>query len=323
MEKTKTGFLLQLLGIELSPVSHTERFVSALGGFVGIYAILQISTHYVGLQSATLIVASMGASAVLLFAVPHGPLSQPWPVIGGHLVSAVIGVTCARYIPGTLIAAATAVALAIGAMHYLRCIHPPGGATALSAVVGGAGIHSLGYQFVVTPVLLNVLVIVLVAILFNLPFAWRRYPAYLKKIMRSGSLAEAGGIEEKPAISHEDLVYALSEVDSFVDISEEDLLAIYDLATKCSQQGTFRAEDLQPGHYYSNGKYGADWLVRQIIDESGNAGSADSMLIFKVVAGRGLRSTGVLTREEFARWAAHEVCRDDENWRRVSVEGQQ
>lgn len=301
----------RLLGIELSPVSHTERLLSALGGFLGIYGILQVSLYFVGIEDATLIVASMGASAVLLFAVPHGPLSQPWPLIGGHLVSAIVGVGCARLIPDTLAAAALAVGLAIVVMHYLRCIHPPGGATALSAVVGGAGIEALGYQFVFTPVLLNVLVIILVAVIFNYPFAWRRYPAGMKLFAATGSAAA------KPPIYHEDLVYALSEVDSFIDVSEQDLLAIYELATKRAQAGAYAPEDLRLGHYYSNGKYGTEWSVRCIIDESVGGGPSAGMVIFKVLAGDGRRTTGVATREEFARWARHEVYRDDENWRRV------
>ncbi len=306
---------VKLLGIELSPVSHAERLISTLGGFLSIYAIIQISGYFLAAQAATLVVASMGASAVLVFAVPHGPLSQPWPLVGGHLVSALVGVSCAKLIPHSALSAAAAVALAIGLMHYLRCIHPPGGATALSAVVGGGGVQALGYQYLVTPVLLNVSVILLVAVLFNLPFAWRRYPAALKRIRQ----------QEEPvaraAISHEDLVYALSEVDSFIDISEQDLLAIYDLATRCSQARHLTPQRIALGHFYSNGKYGADWSVRQVIDASGADDASRGMVIFKVVAGEGRRSTGVSTRAEFARWARHEVYRDDENWRRVGTEG--
>ena len=304
-----------MLGIELSPVSHAERIASATGGFLGIFAILEISRHFVGLEAAALIVASMGASAVLLFAVPHGPLSQPWPVIGGHLLSAVIGVSCAILVPDQVIAAALAVAVAIGAMHYARCIHPPGGATALSAVVGGPAVHALGYQFVITPVLLNVLVIVAIAVLFNYPFAWRRYPAYFKPARRVDIATRT------PAIAHEDLVYALSEVDSFIDVSEQDLIAIYDIATKRSQEAHLPVGALQLGHYYSNGKYGADWSVRQIVDQSGSGEGAEGSVIFKVLAGAGRRSSGVATREQFARWAKHEVYRDDENWRRVESAG--
>src|SRR6056300_1388126 len=84
--------LRAMLGIESAPVSHLERLISAAGGFAGILSILLISSYFLSAQSTALVVASMGASAVLLFAVPHGPLSQPWPLLVGHLVSAVIGV---------------------------------------------------------------------------------------------------------------------------------------------------------------------------------------------------------------------------------------
>jgi CBS domain-containing membrane protein len=101
--------------------------------------------RFIDLEGAALIVASMGASAVLLFAVPHAPLSQPWPLIGGHVVSALVGVICAKVILNAPLAAALAVSLAIGSMHYFRCIHPPGGVTALTAVIGGASVDSLDY----------------------------------------------------------------------------------------------------------------------------------------------------------------------------------
>ena len=106
-------------------------------GLLGIALVYWTSALLAPGGASTLVVASMGASAVLLFAVPHGPLSQPWALIGGHMVSAFIGVSCATLVPDTITAAALAVGLAIGAMHLLRCIHPPGGATALAAVVSG------------------------------------------------------------------------------------------------------------------------------------------------------------------------------------------
>ena len=87
--------LFSLLGIEQAPASHTERIVSAIGGFIAILLIILISQWMLGPIGAAVIIASMGASAVLVFAVPHGPLSQPWPVFGGHLLSAFIGVSCA------------------------------------------------------------------------------------------------------------------------------------------------------------------------------------------------------------------------------------
>jgi CBS-domain-containing membrane protein len=168
----------------------------------------------------------MGASAVLLFAAPHGALSQPWPVFGGNLVSAVIGVTCARWLGHEpMLAASLAVALSIGAMYVLRCLHPPGGATALYAVLGGETVHALGYGYVLSPVLLNVVVLLTVAVAFNYPFAWRRYPQCWHR--RSSA---AAGADEERMIPHGNLVYALSQLDTFVDVSEEDLQRIYALA---------------------------------------------------------------------------------------------
>lgn len=164
-------------GIGNEHVTHAEKWISTVGGLAGILCVVSISQSQLGLVGSASIIASMGSSAVLLFAAPHGPLSQPWSVFGGHLVSAIVGVTCVKLIAAPMLAAAVAVALAIGAMHYLRCIHPPGGATALGAVVGGDALHQLGFQFVVTPVMLNAATILIVAMLFNAPFAWRRYPA--------------------------------------------------------------------------------------------------------------------------------------------------
>ncbi|VAW79257.1 hypothetical protein MNBD_GAMMA14-78 [hydrothermal vent metagenome] len=307
----QTERLLQILGIEFSPVTHAERLISTAGGFFGIFFILVVTTYFIPLDEALLIVASMGASAVLLFAVPHGPMSQPWSVAGGHMVSAAVGVTCVQLISNPIIAAALAVGLAIGAMHYLRCIHPPGGATALSFAVAGPTVQEIGYQYMLTPVGLNVLVILSVAFVFNYPFAWRRYPAALKPYPAKQDE------ESLTHIAHEDLVFALAEVNSFIDISERDLLTIYDLATHRSSSRSLSPDTLTLGSFYSNGKYGADWSVRQIIDESRHDSPDKDLVIFKTVAGEGIRHTGFATRLEFANWAKHEVYRDDENWRRV------
>lgn len=168
-----------MAGIGAERASHLEKWLSIAGGLAGLTGVMLISQAQLGAAGSVGLVASMGASAVLLFAVPHGPLSQPWPVLGGHLVSALVGVACAKAIAQPMLAAPVAVGLAIGAMHYLRCIHPPGGATALSAVVGGDSVHQLGFHFVLTPVLWNAAVILLIALLFNYPFAWRRYPLAL------------------------------------------------------------------------------------------------------------------------------------------------
>jgi len=230
--RSKWNKIQGFLQVQLFTVSPAERLVSVAGGFLGIFLILLVSDAFVGTGAAALIVASMGASAVLLFAVPHGAMSQPWPLVGGHLVSAVIGVACVKFIPSPLIAAAAAVALAIGAMHLLRCIHPPGGATALAAVVGGDAVHALGFQFILTPVLINVLTILLVAVVFSFPFSWRRYPAGWARV----PAAPRNRARPYADITHADFVVALSEMDSFIDVTEQDLLRIYDLVTRAERQ---------------------------------------------------------------------------------------
>ena len=219
--------LKHFIGFESNKTGHLEKWVSAVGGLFGILAITLVSQHFLGEQQAAWVVASMGATAVLVFAVPHGPLSQPWAVVGGHLVSAIIGVACARWIPQPVVAAAVAVAAAIGSMHYLRCIHPPGGATALTAVIGGANIQALGFQYVLTPVLLNAIIIVLIAIVFNYAFHWRRYPAALA-VRHTKEAVNLDAVED--SLNEGDLETALQVMNSTLDISSQDLVDIYRLA---------------------------------------------------------------------------------------------
>ena len=173
--------LLGFLGIHGKRVHPVEAFLSGVGGCIAIAIVVLVCRHFVGAQGAALLVASMGASAVLLFALPHGPLSQPWAVIGGHGLSAVVGVASASMIADPVTAGAVAVGVAIGVMQLLGCVHPPGGATALSAVVGGPAVQALGLKYVFTPVLMNALLIVTVAVGFHGIPKMRRYPAYLAK----------------------------------------------------------------------------------------------------------------------------------------------
>lgn len=225
IKDTKMEKIIHLLGVSQHVTSHKEKFISLLGGFVSIYIIYLITNRLLGVAEAVYIIPSMGASAVLLFAAPNVPFSQPWNVFGGHLISAVIGVVCYQWIPDIHIAAAASVGISIWVMYYTRCIHPPGGATALAAVIGSTQIHELGYLYVITPVLINTVTILVVAVAFNALFSWRHYPANLglKKTNKMKSVY--------PPINHEDFVYALSQIDSIVDISERDLQEIYGHAT--------------------------------------------------------------------------------------------
>jgi CBS-domain-containing membrane protein len=300
--------LLRLAGYETRRMPLRDRLLSGIGGALAILAVLLVSSAFTG-ADAGLVVASMGASAVLLFAVPHGPLSQPWQLVAGHLISAIIGVTCARFVTPVELAAATAVGLSIIAMRLTHSIHPPGGATALTAVVGGSGVTALGYQFVLTPVLLNVAVMLAVAVGFNAFFRWRRYPA-------------AWGAPAEPAapggaLGQADLVYALSEMDTFVDVSEQDLQRIFELATRHAAEPQGLTEPLQTGHCYSNGRYGQDWQVRQILEIRAAGEDGREVVTYRVLAGSGRRHTGKAGALEFRRWARHRVERNENSWRRV------
>jgi CBS-domain-containing membrane protein len=114
-------------------------------------------------------------------------------------------------------------------MYLARCLHPPGGATALAAVIGSEQLHQLGFNYILQPILLNVVVILLVAVLFNALFYWRRYPVRLQAPAEPDTDSHILGYEP---INHEDFVYALSQIDTIVDVSEEDLLKIYQLAMR-------------------------------------------------------------------------------------------
>lgn len=163
-----------------SPTEIIERFIAPTGAFVGIAATAWLTHLVTDDATLPLIVAPMGASAVLLFAVPQSPLARPWSVIGGNTLSALVGVA-AMMLCGpisTVLAAAVAVAAAIAVMSAARCLHPPGGAAALTAVVGGPAIHAHGFTFALLPVALSSTLLVSSAILYNY-LARRRVPEAL------------------------------------------------------------------------------------------------------------------------------------------------
>ncbi len=216
---------------------HKEKLISGFGGAVAIFGVLGLTRFYEQeLQVHLLLIASMGATAVLLFAAPHSPLSQPWNVIGGHVASALIGVFIYQQISNPVIGGALAVGMAITAMYYLRCLHPPGGATALIPFIGGAVADSYGFAFALFPVGFGAVLIVMIAVIFNYPFAWRRYPLGLAVKPKTRAIAK-DQTTAYPDITHADFVAALSEIDTFVDISEQDLLRIYEIASRRPHPG--------------------------------------------------------------------------------------
>lgn len=210
----------RVIGVESDTTHHREKALSAIGALVGILGVYGISQFFSEGSELFFIVASMGASAVLVFAVPHGALSQPWPVIGGNVISAVVGVGVAVALGHGLVASIIAVGGAVWAMYYLRCLHPPGGATALLAVIGGPDIAALGFGYAFYPILLNAGLMVIAGVAFNALIPWRVYPHGLAKGPDTGRISE------------KDIDFALQSLGTFTDISTEDLALLYERAER-------------------------------------------------------------------------------------------
>lgn len=155
--------------------TNTDALIGAIGAALGMAVTWWICDLLLD-SAAPILVMSMGASAVLLFATPTSPLAQPIPVIAAHTLGALVGVAAAAWIDNTAIAVGVAVGVTAGAIIRLGITHPPSGGTALSAVIGGDAITKLGIDFVWRPVLLNAVILVVLAVVVNAPFAWRRYP---------------------------------------------------------------------------------------------------------------------------------------------------
>jgi len=158
-------------------VHSDEVFWSWLGALLGIGALACVADRYFAGHDLHLMIGSFGASAVLLYGAPRSPLAQPRNLLGGHILSAFVGVLCWKMFhefPG--LAQALAVATAIALMHLTRSLHPPGGATALIATLGSAEITRLGFWYVLMPATVGPLILLLVALVVNNLSRTRRYP---------------------------------------------------------------------------------------------------------------------------------------------------
>jgi len=216
--------------VEPVPLSAGEKLGSGMAAFVSIALVSAISAYFISGSGLPLLIASIGASAVLVFAAPHSPLAQPWPLLVGNLISAAVGVACAQWIPAPTLAAGLAVGLAVAAMLATHSLHPPGGGVALVPVLGGAGIQELGFQFLWLPFGLNLLVLLLSALLFNNLLPGRRYPLRRQPAHDDIHKLDDPLASQRMGITHDDLHEALKNFDAYLDVSEEDLGQIYKIA---------------------------------------------------------------------------------------------
>lgn len=174
-------YFVKMKGTTQSPprVRLQEILWSWVGSLIGIASIGFLDDRFCNGTELVLIIGSFGASAVLVFGAIKSPLAQPRNLLGGHILSALIGVSAYRIFPNHVwLAAAVAVATAIAVMHATKTLHPPGGATALIAVIGGQKIHDLGYLYALVPVAAGAAIMLAVALLVNNIPNTRRYPEF-------------------------------------------------------------------------------------------------------------------------------------------------
>lgn len=204
-------------GADITPLS--EKIRSSAAALAGM-ALLGLALRYLpGPGYPTSMLASMAAAAVLLFAVPHSPMAQPWPLLAGNLLSGLVGWACAALIADPVWAAAMAVGASMLAMHLTRSLHPPGAATAMVMVLNSPVFHHNGGLWTASVVVANVAFSLLLAFLLNRLVHRGRYPVLRR--------AEAPIQQAGATLTKADLEWAMRQMEGVTDVSEDDLLEIY------------------------------------------------------------------------------------------------
>ena len=206
-------------------ISLAEKFRSAVAAMFSVL-LLGEALHFLPDGGHPLILfASMAAASVLLYAVPHSPMAQPWPLLVGNLLSGAVGWLCSVFIPDPVIAAACAVGLSIFVMHLTHSLTPPGAATAMIMVLNAAQIQHYGWLWAGCAVLANTVFALLLAFVINNLIHAGRYPVYRHHLPPPGA-APAG------ELAAEDVEWALGKMEGVTDVSKEDLLEIYRMASE-------------------------------------------------------------------------------------------
>jgi CBS-domain-containing membrane protein len=214
-----------------NPLSLRETTLNAVAATMAIAA-LGYALQLAPISDLRLpLLASMGASAFLLFVVPHSPMAQPRPMIFGQLLSALAGLASAHLVADVVWAGAGAVGTALLAMQLLRSLHPPAAATALALGTSGAHYHDQIGPFLAYAVLGNTLLLLLLTYLVNNLLLHRRYPL---RHSHHAHHAEFQKTHDHAAqdLEVDDIEWALEQMDGIIDVSKEDLVDIYELAVE-------------------------------------------------------------------------------------------
>jgi CBS domain-containing membrane protein len=248
----------------LAGATLRERLLGCLGALIAIALTGLICGASFGTgPHLPLIVAPMGASAVLLFAVPNSPLAQPWSIIGGNTISAAMGMIAGHFIHDPVIAIGVGVSLAIGAMSFTRCLHPPGGAAALTAILGGPAVASWGLLFPFVPVALNSCILVALGFFFH-KLSRRAYPHVVMDTPVNTHLTSDRPSSTRLGFRSEDVDAALASMDETFDIDRDDLrrlLQQVELQATIRRFGPILCEDI---------------MSKDVIMVNGHASAADA-----------------------------------------------
>ena len=296
--------VMKMLGIESSNTSFYEKIISSFGGVLAIY-ITYVITHIVLADNQThsdMLIASLGASSVLVFVTPHSALSQPWNVFAGHTFSALMGYVALMLFSDVTLASALAVGGAISIMYLTRSIHPPGGATALFVVLAGSSTQNFAMMAVIETLVSNLVALLIIGFVFNNLFYWRRYPSYLH-------CRHANSPKNVNNLSHEDFSAALLYLDSYVDVSAQELALIFDLAIENSNHTRGKNKIALAVHcFYSNAELGKQWRVRQVLAINKKEVS------YRTVVGTDTLEPETCSLKTFQKWAKWEVTSENKTW---------
>lgn len=276
---------------ETTPINLWQMSRMGLAAGLAILVTGYVGEQGLGQHGGPFLLASMGATAVILFAVPHSPMARPWAVIAGHLLSGAIGITCALVFADIRIAAAVAAGLSLLVMNLTRCLHPPGGATALLAVLGGESVRGLGYQFLLIPAL-NLVILLILARLAN------RQPAPQPTSVRPPLSRTDPPPMQRVGIRTEDWQAALHDFKALVDVSESELQGIYHLAVRHAHERQFG--QLSCGDIMSKALITVEFGTElETVWQQMN----DANLRAIPVVDRGRHVIGIVTRTDFLRHA--------------------
>ena len=209
----------------LAGATLRDRIIACLGTIIGISVTAFVRRVLIGsTEGLPFIVAPLGASAVLLFTVPTSPLAQPWPIIGGNMISAMVGLLVAHAIDEPTLAMGVGVALAIAIMSFTRCLHPPGGAAALTVIIGGSAVTSAGFLYPFVPIGVNSVLLVVLGVVFH-KLTRRSYPHKPVATVNMHQTADPPA-NQRTGFRPEDVDAAFADMDQTFDIHRGDLDAL-------------------------------------------------------------------------------------------------